>query len=96
MSTLSKASRCVATLIVLMTLSGSARAQGERNNVSMSKEACTRMAVDYTRFPDARTQIYGATVRDAAGEIPAYCELRGYIAPHQQIELRLPVHWNES
>ena len=64
------------------------------HSASSTQLSCTRMQADYPGIPDARTQVFATTVRDGAGEIPAYCELKGYIAPSQQFELRLPLEWN--
>ena len=56
---------------------------------------CTSLVGDYQGIGDAPTQVLSASLVEAAGEIPAYCEVTGYIAPYQSFELRLPVEgWN--
>ena len=50
---------------------------------------------DYSRLPDAPTQITGARVVAAASGLPALCELQGYVVPNTGIQLRLPLSgWN--
>jgi len=59
------------------------------------KSTGSRRASDFSRIPDAPTQIDEATVVEANGKDPEYCRLRGYVAPQVGIELRLPVNnWN--
>jgi feruloyl esterase len=56
-------------------------------------EAVTRS--DFSRVPDAPTQLTGARVIPAAGPAPAYCKVEGYVAGRIGLELRLPQsNWN--
>jgi hypothetical protein len=86
---------CISALLAVATCSAlHAQTSANADSTRSTQLSCTRMQADYPGIPDARTQISAATIRDAAGEIPSYCELKGYIAPSQQFELRLPLKWN--
>ncbi len=50
---------------------------------------------DFSLLPDAPTQLTRAGVVDAAGAVPAYCRVEGYVRPRVRFELRLPHEsWN--
>src|SRR5690242_4149618 len=57
---------------------------------------CKALAsVDFSKVPDALTQVTGAALVDAKNDTPAYCEIRGYVAPNVEFALRLPPdRWN--
>lgn len=51
--------------------------------------------IDFSTIQDAPTEVNEAKVIDAAGEMPAYCHVKGYIAPQIGFELKLPASsWN--
>jgi hypothetical protein len=51
--------------------------------------------LDLSQLPEAPTRILSATVVPAAGTVPEYCQLKGYIQPQIQFEMRLPTTtWN--
>lgn len=51
--------------------------------------------VDFSRIPDAPTQVIDTQVIPAAENVPAHCTVRGYISPSIGIELKLPAQdWN--
>jgi feruloyl esterase len=59
--------------------------------------ACEALkSVDFTTIQDAATQLTETRMVAAAGELPAHCHVRGYIAPSVGFILRLPEHpvWN--
>jgi feruloyl esterase len=47
---------------------------------------------DFARIPGAPTRISSATVVPAAAQAPEYCDVKGYVAPQVQFELKLPTH----
>ncbi|UFN48957.1 tannase/feruloyl esterase family alpha/beta hydrolase [Roseomonas sp. OT10] len=47
-----------------------------------------------TGLSGGEVTIVSATAIPAAGDIPAYCRLRGVIAPEVQFEVNLPERWN--
>lgn len=56
---------------------------------------CSNMARPHEDIVDAATIVTSAGLHLREGAMPAYCELTGYIAPHQEFELRLPTTtWN--
>jgi feruloyl esterase len=61
-----------------------------------AKMACEALAnEDFTHTPDAPSTILSATVTPAANGAPEYCDVKGYVLPQIQFELRLPTHtWN--
>jgi hypothetical protein len=57
---------------------------------------CKALAsVNFSKLQDAPTQIIDAQPVDARDKEPAYCRIRGYVAPQVGFELRLPSpDWN--
>lgn len=50
---------------------------------------------DFSRVPDAPTQITAAALVQASGKMPGYCRVEGYIAPTTGFEIRIPQDiWN--
>jgi hypothetical protein len=45
---------------------------------------------DFSAIPGAPTRVVSATVVAATAQTPAYCDVKGYIAPQIQFELKLP------
>ena len=43
---------------------------------------------------DAPTQVTSAEPIEIKGDLPAYCEVKGYIAPAVEIHVALPSSWN--
>ncbi|MBI4165018.1 MAG: tannase/feruloyl esterase family alpha/beta hydrolase, partial [Acidobacteria bacterium] len=58
--------------------------------------ACRQLtSADFAGIQDAPTQVTEAKLIPAAGDVPAYCNVRGYITPNVGIELKLPTeNWN--
>lgn len=53
--------------------------------------ACAALAQhDFGGVPDAPTSIQSATVVAATSTTPEYCDVKGYISPQTQFELKLP------
>jgi hypothetical protein len=57
---------------------------------------CNALAgMDFSRIPDALTQIIKSHLEQRSGDAPAYCEVSGYVAPSIDFLLRLPNEkWN--
>jgi len=57
---------------------------------------CVSLAqTDFSQIPEAPTEIIAARLVEAAGHLPAFCEIRGTIAPNVGIVFKLPVaDWN--
>ena len=51
---------------------------------------------DFTTLQDAPTQVTGARVVDAGGDVPAHCLVEGYVSPNVEFVLRMPgsSDWN--
>ena len=45
---------------------------------------------DFTTIQDAPTQVTGARVVDAGGDVPAHCRVEGYVSPNVEFVLRMP------
>lgn len=53
------------------------------------------LAADFSAIPEAGAQVVRVTPVAASGEIPAYCDVRGAIAPNVGFALKLPeANWN--
>lgn len=53
------------------------------------------MMEDFSRVPDAPTQIMSASEISGNGKMPAYCRVEGYVAPTIGFEIRIPQGiWN--
>lgn len=74
-----------------MLASLSAHAQGP----APSARCGALLTMDFSRVPDAPTQILAATHYEATDVTPAHCEVHGYVAPQVGFGLRLPSDtWN--
>jgi pimeloyl-ACP methyl ester carboxylesterase len=50
---------------------------------------------DFAAIPDAPTALFSAQVVPAKAQSPEYCEVKGYVTPQIQFEVRLPTqNWN--
>lgn len=50
---------------------------------------------DFSRVPDAPTQITAASITQSSGKMPQFCRVEGYIAPTIGFEIRIPQEtWN--
>jgi hypothetical protein len=57
---------------------------------------CEQLATeDFTLIADAPTSVISSKLVPAAGGMPAYCDVSGFVQPQIGFELRLPAHdWN--
>lgn len=66
-------------------------------NVSEQERACSALAsADFSAIPDAATQITEVKMMKAEKSIPAFCMVKGYVAPSVGIKLGLPPNWNRK
>lgn len=65
-------------------------------HVQAEAASCSSLAFeDFSRVPDAPTQITAAKDVAANGPLPSYCRVEGYIAPSIGFEIRIPQDiWN--
>lgn len=62
---------------------------------SVAAQCSSLESADFSGIQDAPTQVTAAKLVDAHDNAPAYCQVKGYIAPNVGIELRLPAaNWN--
>ncbi|MBW4610975.1 MAG: tannase/feruloyl esterase family alpha/beta hydrolase [Hassallia sp. WJT32-NPBG1] len=63
---------------------------------SMPSNPCSALGQrDFSAISDAPTAILSAQVVPATPQIPEYCEVKGYVTPQIQFEVRLPSqNWN--
>lgn len=81
--------------ILLGIWGGAALAEGAATAADPAARCAAMQAGDYTGIEDAPTQITASRPVAAAGKLPAYCQVQGYVAPNSGIELRLPLDgWN--
>jgi pimeloyl-ACP methyl ester carboxylesterase len=61
-----------------------------------TSQSCSDIkSTDFTHVEDAPAQILDVAVIDAAGSVPAYCRVQGYVLPQVRFEIRLPAsNWN--
>ncbi|MFF1679766.1 tannase/feruloyl esterase family alpha/beta hydrolase [Streptomyces sp. NPDC058256] len=97
----------VAVAALLLTLTGlspgsggtaaAAEARHANGGPILPVTACADLATDGTTasdlsaVPDAPTRITSATVVEATATVPAYCFVKGYVAPQVNFELKLPL-----
>src|SRR5258706_587573 len=52
-------------------------------------------SMDFSRIPDALTQVIKTHLEQRSGDAPAFCEVSGYVAPSVKFLMRLPSeNWN--
>jgi hypothetical protein len=75
-------------VVAALALSGGARAAGDAD--------CTALrTADFSGILDAPTHLMSVRAVDAANGVPAYCQVKGYVASAVEFELRLPLDtWN--
>ncbi|KJH70987.1 hypothetical protein UH38_15085 [Aliterella atlantica CENA595] len=63
---------------------------------SMQTNACSALTQrDFAAIPDAPTALFSAQIVAAMAGTPQYCEVKGYVTPQIQFEIRLPTqNWN--
>jgi len=68
---------------------------GATTIVSATEASCSAFATaDLSGILDAPTQLMSATSVKAGEDLPAYCQVKGYITPNVGILMALPMAWN--
>jgi len=85
----------VGVLAVLGTPSDSTAGE---NTVALTAKQCEVLeSVDFASVQDAPTQVTEAKVVEASDNLPAYCRVKGYVAPNVGTETHLPMAgWNHK
>jgi hypothetical protein len=80
--------------LVILTLTAGFAASHSTH--AASADQCKALtAKDFGTLEDAPTKLTAANVVAAAGSVPAYCRVEGYVAPQVGFEARLPLeNWN--
>jgi hypothetical protein len=64
-------------------------------NLSAQMDCAALTSLDFTRLEAAPSTILSAQITPASGATPEYCDVKGFVQPQIQFELRLPTHaWN--
>ena len=85
----------VLAMIALAVMSGLAEAAPSAAE-SVEVQQCEALgSTDFSRIQDAPTQITEAKLIERKDDLPAYCQVKGYVTPQVGFEIRLPVNnWN--
>jgi pimeloyl-ACP methyl ester carboxylesterase len=65
-----------------------------RNSDDNGKRCSAIKRTDFSKLADAPTQIISSRQTEIANDLPAYCEVEGYVAPQVRFAVRLPAAWN--
>jgi hypothetical protein len=68
------------------------------NAVELGAKQCEALgSADLASVQDAPTQVTEAKLVEASDDLPAYCRVKGYVAPNVGIEMHLPIAgWNRK
>lgn len=96
--------RCLSIALVVSVLLLSAKANFFQTSAiaqipmqSLQSNPCSALAQrDFSAaIPDAPTAILSAQIVPSKAQTPEYCEVKGYVKPQVQFEVRLPTqNWN--
>lgn len=67
---------------------------GQPSGETMQAKCAALKASDFSKIPEAPTQVTMTKMVDASGDIPAHCEMRGVVMPSVGMVFRLPANWN--
>jgi feruloyl esterase len=86
--------RHLLVLLAMFAMAGIREARAQLPEAAAQR--CAALAgADFGALPDAPTQVLAAKAVAAAGDVPAYCMVQGYVTPNVGFELRLPQDgWN--
>lgn len=82
----------LAALICLGAVGSPGTAQ--QTGADMGPRCAALATADFSRIPDAPTQITASTAVDAASWAPSHCSVKGVIDQHIKFEMLLPAIWN--
>ena len=85
-----------ALLYAVSTCVTATRTYSLEAQVADSYARCNALAtMDFSRIPDAVTQVIKTHIEQRVDDVPGYCEVSGYVAPSIRFLLRLPSNgWN--
>jgi feruloyl esterase len=88
--------RTLLMTIVALPISSHASSSVPMAAMKSAEERCKAVATtDFSGIPDAATQVTETNFVAAREDLPAFCQVAGYITPNIGIELRLPAtEWN--
>src|SRR5688500_10826393 len=93
MKSLSAISACVAMAVIIS--SASAQSSESATDGSWESKCKALETTDFSGIQDAPSQVTAAKAVEAAADLPAYCQVSGYVTPNVGFELLLPVsNWN--
>ncbi|MEV4678705.1 tannase/feruloyl esterase family alpha/beta hydrolase [Actinomadura sp. NPDC049382] len=79
------------TVTAAQAVTGRTPARAGTTTPTAAAVPCQQLTgLDLTALPDAPTRIISATHVAATADKPAYCQVKGYVSPQIQFELRLP------
>ena len=85
----------VLAMMALAAISGLAEAAPSATESVEVKQCEALASTDFSRIQDAPTQITEAKLIKRKDDLPAHCQVKGYVTPQVGFEIRLPVnHWN--
>ncbi|MFC5818721.1 tannase/feruloyl esterase family alpha/beta hydrolase [Nonomuraea harbinensis] len=85
--------RLLASVLLLILATGAVPGQVAASTSTDLTPAITCQqlgGIDLTGLPEAPTRILSATAVSATAQKPAYCQVKGYVSPQVQFEVRLP------
>lgn len=87
--TLATARHCAALLLALLFLAAAPGRAGAE-----APDCAGLLRHSFATLPDAPTTISSAVDVPASADLPAHCQVRGFVAPQVRFEVRLPRDWN--
>lgn len=82
-------------LLLLAQMSPAVAQADNQPNDDPANRCASLLNADFSAIQDAPTHITAARVVPAAVDVPAYCQVQGYVAASVGIEMRLPLNdWN--
>jgi Tannase and feruloyl esterase len=85
----------VLAMMALAAISGLAEAAPSATESVEVKQCEALASTDFSRIQDAPTQITEANLIKRKDDLPAHCQVKGYVTPQVGFEIRLPVNnWN--
>ena len=85
----------VLAMMALAAISGLADAAPSATESVEVKQCEALASTDFSRIQDAPTQITEAKLIKRKDDLPAHCQVKGYVTPQVGFEIRLPVNnWN--
>jgi hypothetical protein len=86
--------RCL-WLLILLAVAGLAGAAAAQQPAAKPDACAALLRQNFSALPDAPTAITAAALVPASADLPAYCQVQGYVAPQVGFEVRLPTEgWN--